>query len=78
MKKRTPANPAKKSDDKQADILRAVCGVGLATRHYFVTRIRRAGDFETAEAESEFDRLCKVGMIKDSGQSDSGVQYFEA
>ena len=76
--KRTPATPAKKADDKQADILRAVCGVGMATKHHFVTRIKRAGDFETAEAEKEFDRLCKIGTIRQAGQSDSGVQYFEA
>ena len=76
--KRTPANPDKKADDKQAAILRAVSGVGLATKHYFVTRIKRAGDFETAEAEKEFDRLCKIGTIRQAGQSDSGVQYFEA
>ena len=79
MKKRSASdNAIKKSDDKQADILRAVSGVGLATKHYFVTRIKRAGDFETVEAENEFERLCKIGTIKQAGQSDSGVQYFEA
>lgn len=74
---KTPQTVTQKADEKQADILRAVLGVGLATKHYFITRIKRAGGFDTVEAEKEFERLYRAGVIREAGKSDSGVQYFE-
>lgn len=72
-----PKTATQKADEKQADILRAVRGIGLATKQYFITRIKRAGILDTAEAEKEFKRLCEIGEIRKAGQSVSGVQYFE-
>lgn len=78
MKRTKPPQTAtQKADEKQADILRAVRGVGLATKQYFITRIKQAGGFDTVDAEKEFERLCKSGVIREAGRSDSWVQYFE-
>lgn len=58
--KRKPTTPP----DNSAAILRAVEKCGLATRHYFLTAIKRAGGLTDEQAASEFGKMLNAGQIR--------------
>ena len=74
MKRKTTTQP-----DHTAAILRAVQKCGLATRHHFLTAIKRAGGLTDEQAASEFERMRKAGFILRAGFSiGSDVEFYEA
>ena len=82
MKKsaRTPAQrAADNQEEKRAAILRAVAKCGLATRHHFLTAIKRAGGFTDEQAASEFGKMLNAGQIRFVRFNDGGdVGIYEA
>lgn len=77
-KRPSPAELRKKCEEKEAAILSAVRKCGLATRRYFVRRIKEAGKMAAEQAESEFERLLIAGHIVRRGANGAGdVEYFE-
>ncbi len=60
-KKKQPKTPP---PDHTAAILRAVEKCGLATRHHFLTAVKRAGGFTDEQAASEFGKMLNAGQIR--------------
>lgn len=85
MTKKKPPKPAhilaKERAEKQAEALR-LCLLrlhGMATAHYFVSKIKRALDCEFHEAETFFQEAVTSGKIRQAGRNDAGdTRYFEA
>lgn len=74
MKRKPTSTP-----DHTAAILHAVEKCGVATRHYFLTAIKRAGGFTDEQAASEFGKMLNAGKIRFVRFNDGGdVGIYEA